>query len=93
MSRLYVALELELGVNLSAQVKAGIGELTARLAISGELALIDHSIFYEDGAFVIANDPNDPYNIALQDIRNYLVNTPSNKLSAINQSVVRHKIH
>lgn len=43
--------------------------------------------------FVLANNPDDPYNIAMQNIKSYLVNTASNKLSAINQSVIRHKIH
>lgn len=92
LTRLYTALEVEFGINLTAQLKVGIEALTVRLALSGELAIMDHSVFYEEGVFVIDNNPNDPYNVALQNIKNYLVDVASDKMGAISHSLIRHKI-
>lgn len=92
LTHLYTALEVEFGINLTAQLKVGIEALTVRLALSGELAIMDHSVFYEEGVFVIDNNPNDPYNLALQNIKNYLVDAASDKMGAISHSLIRHKI-
>lgn len=37
-------------------------------------------------------NPNDPYNVALQNIKNYLVDAASDKIGGICHSLIRHKI-
>ena len=91
LTRLYTALEFELGINLSAEIKAG-KLATVRLGFSGELALIMQAEFYDNGIFVSANNPADPYNIAFQNIKNYLAQTANTKINAIKESFTRHQI-
>jgi hypothetical protein len=65
---------------------------TVRLGFSAELALIMQAEFYENGAFVSANNPEDPYHAAFNNIKKYLAQAAGNKINAIQESFTRHQI-